>query len=415
MSKGNQFLAIGSLVVILLIVIWMVVWQYVKREQSSSGPLITQNTCSYNWKQMPLDVAKNVRISLQGVVAISSKDIWVVGNAGIKHWNGTQWQPVLDEAVQQGTWTGITARSAHDIWTIGQGPAGRPQAAHWNGKSWKLTTISIKSADIVKPTGITAITAKNAWIVGSSQSGPNQQETNHTLILHWNGRSWLEVAGAQIPAGNDAKLTGISAVSAKDIWIVGNLVNTTTHAPKPLIEHWNGRNWQLIPSSEDHPSYHTVRLNAVTAVSSHDVWLVGSGFFSGDRTVRGTSGLIQHWDGKIWSYTKISIPESRSNMLASIKAISPTNVWAAGSFVNPNSRLSGAYMQHWDGQKWNIITWPRIYGQLANNTSVSITDISGTPDGQIIAVGASVVFTQNPPIGDAARNPTQPFILASCH
>ena len=35
--------------------------------------------------------------------------------------------------------------------------------------------------------------------------------------------------------------------------------------------------------------------------------------------------------------------------------------------------------------------------------------------GQIIAVGSSVVFTQNPPIDDAARKPAQPFVLASCH
>lgn len=42
-------------------------------------------------------------------------------------------------------------------------------------------------------------------------------------------------------------LASVAAVSSTDVWAVGDGVNgTTSHT---LIEHWNGTNWQVVPSS----------------------------------------------------------------------------------------------------------------------------------------------------------------------
>jgi hypothetical protein len=311
MRKSNQFLAIGSLLIILLGVVLVGAWLRFGTRQSGSNPLqpftTASNTCRGGWEQMPMDVSKNVPLRLQGVAAISSKDIWVVGDSLIAQWNGTQWQPMLTQEAQHGTWTAITALSAHDIWVIGQAN-GAPQA------------------------------------------------------LHWDGTSWHEVAGATTPTGSTPQFGGISAVSATDIWVVGTIAEAT-RVSQELIEHWNGTTWQLVPPPQDNSTYHNVTLNSVAAVAANDVWAAGSGFFTSDGSGSGASGLIEHWDGK----------------------------------------------------QWGMVIWPVFYGQLTDNSSVGLADISGTPGGQIIAVGSSVVFTQNPPIDDAARKPAQPFVLASCH
>jgi hypothetical protein len=417
MRKSNQFLAIGSLLIILLGVVLVGAWLRFGIRQSGSNPLqpltTASNTCRGGWEQMPMDVSKTVPLRLQGVAAISSKDIWAVGDSLIAQWNGTQWQPMLTQEAQHGTWTAITALSAHDIWVIGQAN-GAPQALHWDGKTWTSTSMPTLSPGVVTLAGIAAIAPDNAWIVGSSRSGNYPNDTYQPLMLHWDGTSWHEVAGATTPTGSTPQFGGISAVSATDIWVVGTIAEAT-RVSQELIEHRNGTTWQLVPPPQDNSTYHNVTLNSVAAVAANDVWAAGSGFFTSDGSGSSASGLIEHWDGQKWSYIPISGPESRSNALVSIKAISPTNIWAVGGFVNPNTRLGGAYMQHWDGKQWGMVIWPVFYGQLTDNSSVGLADISGTPGGQIIAVGSSVVFTQNPPIDDAARKPAQPFVLASCH
>ena len=211
---------------------------------------------------------------------------------------------LLGQEAQHATWTAITALSAHDIWVIGQAN-GVPQALHWDGKNWTSTSMPTLSPGVVTLAGITAIAPDNAWIVGSSRSRKYPNDTYQPLMLHWDGTSWHEVAGATTPTGSTPQFGGISAVSATDIWVVGNIVEAT--------------------------------------------------------------------------------------------------------------RVSQELIEHWDGKQWGMAIWPVFYGQLTDNSSVGLADISGTPGGQIIAVGSSVVFTQNPPIDDAARNPAQPFVLASCH
>ena len=113
----------------------------------------------------------------------------------IEHWNGKQWLPALTPQLQHGTWTTITALSAHDIWIIGQAN-GAPQALHWDGKTWTFTPMPTLPSSIVTLAGIAAITPDNAWIVGSSRSGNYPNYTNQPLMLHWDGTSWHEVAGA---------------------------------------------------------------------------------------------------------------------------------------------------------------------------------------------------------------------------
>ncbi len=416
MRKSHQFLTIGSLLIILLGLVLVGTWLRFGIGLSGSNalqpPTPASNTCRGGWKQMPMDVSKHVPIRLQGVAAISSQDIWTVGDSLIEHWNGTQWQPVVTQEVQHGTWTAIMARSPHDIWVIGQAN-GMPQALHWDGKTWTSTSMPTLSSAIVTLAGIVVIAPDNAWIVGSSRTGNYPNDTYQPLMLHWNGTRWHKVAGAATPTGSTPQFGGISAVSATDIWVVGSIVGAT-RISQELIEHWNGTTWQRVPPPQDHSAYHNVTLNSVAAVAANDVWAVGSGYFTGDATVSGASGLIEHWDGHTWSYRPISGPESRSNELVSIKAISSTNIWAVGGFVNPNTRLSGVYMQHWDGKQWGMTIWPASYGTLQDNSSVRLADVSGTSDGHIIGVGSSVVFTQNPPIDDATRNSIQPFALIRC-
>src|SRR5438876_1003879 len=84
---------------------------------------------------------------------------------------------------------------------------------------------------------------------------------------HKNCGVWSSIASPNVAAlGNG--LTAVSAVSATDIWAVGNLSGPNGY--QTLVEHWNGTQWSIASSSS------VGSLNGVAAIATNNVWAVGS-------------------------------------------------------------------------------------------------------------------------------------------
>jgi hypothetical protein len=145
---------------------------------------------------------------------------------------------------------------------------------------------------------------------------------------------------------NHNELTGVAAVSANDVWAVGDSLCTSatcgatdndTAPPEALIEHWNGTNWKVVPS----PILGSYgQLNGIAAVSASNVWAVGEKGFRrnsyGSFSPFGT--LIEQWDGTGWNIVSSpnlgSSPGSSENELTGVAAVSASDVWAVGSSGN---------------------------------------------------------------------------------
>jgi len=91
-----------------------------------------------------------------------------------------------------------------------------------------------------------------------------------------------------------------------------------------LAERWNGTSWQHVksPNVGTHPTF-----SAVAAVSAQDVWAVGN---HGSSTAVFQT-LTEQWNGSQWSVVKSPSPGSFSSQLLAVAAISATNVWAVGA------------------------------------------------------------------------------------
>src|ERR1700737_482830 len=115
---------------------------------------------------------------------------------------------------------------------------------------------------------ISGVSPSDVWAVGSSSATIGGLTA--TLAEHWDGSQWTVVA---TPApGVNTYLLGVAAVSANDVWAVGVNQQTATSTVLPLIEHWDGSTWSLVPA----PTVTRGILIAVSAVSSQDVWAVGN-------------------------------------------------------------------------------------------------------------------------------------------
>jgi hypothetical protein len=149
----------------------------------------------------------------------------------------------------------------------------------------------------------------------------------------------------------------VSAVSANDVWAVGYSHN----GAKPLIEHWEGAAWSIVPAP------YAIRsdsngLYAVTAIASNDVWAIG--YQNENNNGENGQGLILHWNGTAW--TQVDSPiAGYATILLGVAGSSSTDVTAVGYIQTSNVQFIPV-TEHWNGTKWTVVkpSPPGPVGQL---------------------------------------------------
>jgi hypothetical protein len=106
---------------------------------------------------------------------------------------------------------------------------------------------------------------------------------------------------------------------------------------QPLIEHFNGTRWALVPA----PVTGTAGLSRISFLTPSDGWAVGS------RGGVARTPLIEHWNGRHWAIAHTpAIPGSAS--LADVLALTPHLAWAVGSYNPPNGH-NRTLIERWNG------------------------------------------------------------------
>jgi hypothetical protein len=270
------------------------------------------------------------------VAATSTANAWAVGTFAVgsntrtltERWNGTRWQHVTSP--NPGGTAGpisnelnaVAATSSSNAWAVGEytatGEGPQPIVEHWNGHKWSsVTSWRPKGQSAVFLTGVTATSATNAWAVGYYETG----DTDMTLVEHWNGKTWAKVASPNPSGSRGSNLDGVSASSAKNAWAVGFYL--TPHGAAPLIEHWNGKTWQRVPSPNPGG---TGELRGVVSIYSARAVAVG---YSGATGV----ALVLRWNGRTWNQVSSPSPGTNS-ILDGVSGTSATNAGAVGYYVS---------------------------------------------------------------------------------
>lgn len=323
---------------------------------------------------------------LNGVAAAGAGDIWAVGSRFvngpgeqmlIKHWDGASWTSVIspNASMYFNTLHGVAAAGANDVWAVGEyddGSLTQTLIERWDGTGWRIVTSPNEGGSNNRLAAVAALGANNAWAVGDYDDGSGG---SLPLILHWNGSTWQGVPAPTIPNANEVALKGVAAVSSGDIWAVGSYTDPGgSILRKTLILHWNGSQWTIFPSSN--PGSLVNGLNGVSAVSATDVWAVG---YASDGT--GDQTLALHWNGTNWQRVASPSPGAPNNQLLGVAAVSKNDVWAVG-YANANND-GGIYRTlalHWNGSAWSVA--PRPYA--GDSTLKAITALA---TGEVAAAG----------------------------
>lgn len=291
---------------------------------------------------------------LLSVAAVSSSDVWAVGNYDanpdpyqsaiktmVQHWNGTQWSVVPSPNVNTG-WNGleaVAAVSANDVWAVGYWSKfnGLSQALieRWNGSQWQVVP-SPQPEGGAALSAITVVSANDIWAAGL-RKGIEPEPSGASFIVHWNGSSWTQVPS---PNAGDYRnfWYGIHAISANDIWVVGQS-RSYVGILRTMAAHWDGTRWTLVPTPNGSQGG---TLTGVSGVASNDVWIVGAKY-TDDSWER----LFLHWNGS--QFEEVASPSGGQV----VRAIASNDVWSVGNGT-----------AHWDGTAWQDVPAATVPGSI---------------------------------------------------
>lgn len=273
---------------------------------------------------------------------------------------------------------GISALAENDVWAVGVWEKGsgvviyRPLIEHWNGTAWSVVT-SPRPMPNTSFYAVKAISPGNVWAVGYRSQ--TQVSERFPVIIHWNGTAWSVVPSPSVGGGF---LGSIAVASPNDIWAVGlRGSNSGAIAGNTLAEHWNGHAWSVVATPN--PSTFGNALGGVTVAGPNDVWATGE-----EGTNRfDTAPMSEHWDGHSWSVVKMPA-ENFNSGVGSVTSAGPDDLWASGWYdvQTPTGTETFTLTEHWDGHAWSASFPPSPTGddKLNDITAVSANDIWAVGD-----------------------------------
>jgi hypothetical protein len=272
---------------------------------------------------------------------------------------------------------GADSSAASNVWAVGvvyplaSGPR-RSLALRYDGVAWRSVPRTGLSGENTL-LGVKAVSATDVWVVGDHVAGIGAYDT---LAAHWNGTTWTREPTPNGNPGGFNHLYGVAAAGGT-VWAVGTYVdpNSSINRRKLILQRTGG-SWRVSPAPTV-AAYEN--LAAVDATGSADAWAVGSA----DSDIQSLSAplvpLTLRWNGTRW--VSMSVPATGSTALAGVDARTPSDVWAVGSSRIGND--TQPYAAHFDGTSWRHVATPTLAG------GGELSDVVALSPSNVVAVGRS--------------------------
>jgi hypothetical protein len=252
--------------------------------------------------------------SMTSIRALSPNDVLAVGTLqGSAHWNGQKWS--FDDADDVAQLRAIWSSPSGRVWTAGEG--GRLQ--YRNASGW--TRVSGRDGGLSHVvTDFWGSAANDLWAIGGSY--PRDGKTTNALLLHYDGKTFTEVAS---PPPITRYLERVSGSGPSNVWAIS----------ETDILRWDGTSWTALPA----PDQATHLLRGIDVAGVDDVWLLEQAKVSSPYLCRAT-----HFDGTSWTPTADVTCDYRNS--SAIRAFGPNALWMGRDGAVANA-------VRWDGTKWN--------------------------------------------------------------
>ncbi len=324
--------------------------------------------CGLVWRVVPSPNGSTDRNGLWDVAIISDNDVWAVGyysnlvgghsldRAMAQHWDGTAWSLVTVPLPGSESYLySISALSGNNIWAVGfsiDSTTNMEQTytVHWDGSTWtQMPSPNFQSDSFLQ--GVAAVSSDAVWAVGASYN--EATSTDATLVLFWDGSSWASVSSPNPEAANF--LQSVTATGIDDVWAAGIMQGADPHTQpeQTLTIHCTRLGCNAVTSPNMGVGNNA--LQAVSAVSSSEVWAVG---LSEVMTYpnRISAPLVLKWAGEGWSVLpNPPIPAGMDTYYFNdVIPLSSNAVWAVGGAYSNSTSVGQTYAALWNGSNWTV-------------------------------------------------------------
>ena len=279
----------------------------------------------------------------------------------IESWDGRRWSLMKSPNVSTSDFNQLYAVScasssscaavgrAHDIHSGFQ----QTLTESWNGRSWTIVPSFDTStgADNVLD-GVSCTLGGSCIAVG--YAADTELGVWHTLIESWNGRAWEQVPSPNASATENSLLLAVSCPSASECTAAGFHYRNLTLT---LVESWNGHRWSIVNSPNASTTGHNI-LNAVSCTSASDCTSVGTSYSPAETTPTNRS-LIETWDGSRWALTRSpNTSTTERNTLNAISCDANRGCFATGIYVSHSNGFNQTLILSESGSGWTIASSP---------------------------------------------------------
>ena len=270
---------------------------------------------------------------------------------------------------------GADASDGSSVWAVGGAYPPRGGSSHglvlrYDGTAWSsVSRTGLPGDETLR--GVDAVSATDVWVVGDHRAGII---ASGTVAAHWNGTTWTREPTPNGNPGGFNTLYGVAAAGGV-AWAVGTYVDPSSSSNRrKLILQRAGGSWRVSAAPNVAAYEH---LAAVDATGLTDAWAVGSA--TSNIQSAPLTPLALRWNGTTW--VSMTLPATGSTALTGIDARTPSDVWAVGSSSNANG--TQPYVARYDGISWRRMATPTLPG------GGELTDVVALSPSTVVAVGRS--------------------------
>jgi hypothetical protein len=215
---------------------------------SAAGNKDVEHWNGRSWQRVSVPANLASRVAGAPIGASSASDVWVFGAVGsVIRYNGGKWrvQTIPKWAVHSNLGGDISVTPAvfspTNVWafSLGWDAPTKPDhyAAHYNGHVW--TKVEMPAV----PYTVSVVSPTDIWA-----AGPSPQNISKWVLMHWNGKTWTTppMPRASVPKGDTAQFSGLLGVGQTDAWMMANISTSSLVPAKTELLHWNGKSWSNV-------------------------------------------------------------------------------------------------------------------------------------------------------------------------
>jgi hypothetical protein len=184
-----------------------------------------------------------------------------------EYWDGTRWviEPTDTRGADLSELIGVSCVAPSDCTAVGGAATftatdvtSTALVEHWNGLSWTAVPNSAPG-DEAELAAVSCVATDDCNAIGAVQS---TLFTTRPMAEHWNGVEWTVAAVPEPPHAQQSTLESLACHSEISCYAVGGY--STATAGRTLVDHWNGSAWTNVASASPTTPPDAVSLNGVS-------------------------------------------------------------------------------------------------------------------------------------------------------